>query len=54
MNELYKKIGSLGFDPTTSCVPRQRSTTCATSEVTDYHLNVIDEQLNVYSAGMNF
>ena len=52
MNELYKKwfvirTGNLLH-------PRQRSTTCAISEVTKCHLNVIDEQVNVYSAGTNF
>ena len=50
----YIKNGSLGFEPATSCVPRQRSTTCAISEGTNYRLNVIDEEVNVYSAGMNF
>ena len=53
MNELYKN-GLLEFEPATSCIPRQRSTTWAISEVTKYHLNVIDEQVNVYSARTNF
>ena len=53
MNELYNN-GLLGFEPATSCIPRKRSTTWAISEVTNYHLNVIDEQVKVYSAGTNF
>ena len=45
MNELYKKNGLLGFQPATSCLPRQRSTTRAILVVMEYHLNVIDEQV---------
>ena len=53
MNESYKK-GLKGFDPATSCILRQCSTTWAILAVTNYHfLNVIDEQVKVYSAGKN-
>ena len=41
-NKLLKKV-LLGFDPAIFRLPRQRSTTCAISGVTVYHLNVIDE-----------
>ena len=50
----YIKNGLVGFDPATSCIPRQRSTTCAISVVAKYYLNVIDEHVNVYSGGTNF
>ena len=48
----WKKM--LGFELAISRFPRQRSTTCAISGDTIYHLNVIDEQVNVYSSGTNF
>ena len=54
MNKLLKKNGWLGFELAASCIPRQRSTTWAISGVTKYHLNVIDEQVNVYLAWTNF
>ena len=44
----------MGFDPATPCIPRQRSITCARSVVAKCYLNVIDEHVNVYSAGTNF
>ena len=44
----------MGFDPATPCIPRQRSTTCAISVVANCYLNVIDEHVNVYSAGTIF
>ena len=53
MNESYKN-GLLGFEPAASLFLRLRSTTWANSGVTTYHLNVIHEQVNVYSAGTNF
>ena len=55
MNELYKN-GLFVFEPATSCIPRQRSTTWAISEVTKYYLNIIhvDEQVNVYLGRTSF
>ena len=50
----YRKKVLLGFDPAISPLQRQRATTCAISEDTIYHLNVIDNQVNVYSSGTNF
>ena len=54
-NESLKK-SSIGFDPAISCILHVRvlSTTCAISEVTVHYLNVIDEQVNVYSTGTKF
>ena len=43
MNYLKKIL--LGFDPAISCILLLRSTTCAISEVTMNHLNVIYEQV---------
>ena len=54
MNELYSKNGLMGFNPPTPCIPRQRSTTCAISVAAKRYLNVIDEHVNVHSAGTNF
>ena len=53
-NQLLKKKVLLGFDPAIHRILRLRSTICAILEVTMYHLNVIDEQVNVYSTGTNF
>ena len=47
---IEKKV-LLGLDPAIPCILRLRSSTCAFSEVTINHLNVIDEQVNVYSTG---
>ena len=47
----WKKVR---FEPATSFILRIRSTTWAISDVTIYDLNVIDEQINVYSSGMIF
>ena len=49
----WKKV-LVGFDPAISRFPRQRPTTCAISWDTIYNLNVMDEQVNVYSSGTNF
>ena len=46
----WKKVR---YEPASSCILRKRSTTWAISDVTIYHLNVIDEQVNVYSSGTN-
>ena len=51
MNEILKKVR---FEPATSCILRKRSSTWAILDVTIYHLNVIEEQVNVYSSGTNF
>ena len=54
---LYEKLEKkvlLGFDPAIFSILRPRSTTWATLEVTINHLNVIDEQVSVYSTGTNF
>ena len=42
------------FEQATSCILHKRSTTWAISNVTIYNLNVIDEQVNVYSSGTKF
>ena len=47
---LEKKVR---FEPATSCILHKRSTTCAIADLTIYHLNVIDEQVNVFSFGTN-
>ena len=44
----------MGFEPATPCISRQRSTTCAIPVVRKCYLIVIDEPVNVYSAGTNF
>ena len=44
----------MGFEPATPCIPRLRSTTCAISVGAKCYLNVIDELVNMYSAGTNF
>ena len=52
-NELIFLKKKVRFEPATSCILRKRSTTCAISDVTIYHLNVIDEHVNVYAFGTN-
>ena len=42
------------FEPATSCILRKHSTTWAISDITIYHFNVIDKQVNVYSSMTNF
>ena len=54
MNELYIKSIVRNFEPATSCIPHQSLPLELFRKLRNYNLNVIDEQVNVYSAGMNF
>ena len=51
---LSYKNGLFGFELAASWFLRLRSTSWANSGDTISHLNVIHEQVNVYSAGTNF
>ena len=51
MNYIYMYKQMLRFEQATTCFLHQGSTTWPISAVMNYHLNIIDKQVNVYSAG---
>ena len=53
INKQHQK-GLFGFEPATFCFLRQCFTTYVFAAVTNYHLNVIDEQVKVHSVGTDF